>query len=214
MMTTGPSVPWRSSTEVVPSVWHLNFKSQYLLAATFVRFQEYYESPRFRGDVFSLEDFMDWYADTNGKFSYFEDWSGFNIPSYAFEPFKNGAFDPLSRKERSLLQFFDATPQPFYVIGSFGEGDARIIEHETAHGLFYTSPGYKKRVMGVLKTIDPAPIHKMLGDGLGYHPAVFDDETHAYLLDLPYLKKQSIDVEPLKGASARLKRLVKKFSKG
>ena len=71
-------------------IYHVSFPNQYLLAATFLRFQEHYESPKFRGRIFDWEEFMDWYAEQKGKFSYLQDWSGFNLPSPVFEPFRSG----------------------------------------------------------------------------------------------------------------------------
>ena len=82
------------------------FKTQYQLAATFMRFQEYYDSPQFKGKIFSVEEYMDWYANVNGKFSYFEDWPAFNIPSQTLKMFFAGWFNPLTNKEKKLLDVF------------------------------------------------------------------------------------------------------------
>src|SRR5262245_51147422 len=98
-------------------IFLVRFDAQYALASTFLRFQEHYESSRFRDRVFSLEEYMDWYAGRFGAFTYFEDWSGFNVPSSALEPFYQGRFDPLLRKERRLLALFARARRPFYVIG-------------------------------------------------------------------------------------------------
>lgn len=71
----------------------LVFENQKELASTFVRFQEHYESPEFAGKTFSLEEFKEWYIKNSekgretGEFTYYEDWSGFNIPSYVMRPF-------------------------------------------------------------------------------------------------------------------------------
>ena len=73
--------------EIAPGVFLLRYQSQYELATTFLRFQEHYESRRFRNRVFSLEDFMDWYASRFGGFTYYQDWAGFNLPSTAFTAF-------------------------------------------------------------------------------------------------------------------------------
>src|SRR5262245_26903475 len=90
--------------KVADAIYLLVFETQYELASTFLRFQEHYESPKFRKKIFSLEEFMDWYGQENkGKFSYFKDWAGFNIPSTEFEPFLEGKFDPLLEKEKRLM---------------------------------------------------------------------------------------------------------------
>ncbi len=38
-----------------PQIFLLSFPTQEYLAKTFLRFQEHYESPEFRGKIFSLE---------------------------------------------------------------------------------------------------------------------------------------------------------------
>ena len=50
------------SEELVKDVFHLAFPSRYLLTSTFLRFQEHYESPHFRGKIFTREEFEDWYC--------------------------------------------------------------------------------------------------------------------------------------------------------
>jgi len=170
--------------ELLPGIYHLNFPTQHLLTSTFLRFQEYYESPRFRGKVFTLEEFMDWYAQAQGKkgnFTYFTDWSGFNIPSKVFAPFRAGKFDPLTTKEAALVELFRGVPEPFYVIGTFGKnGDPATLHHEIAHGLYTTQPGYRARVDAILKTADLRPLFERLRK-MGYDDSVVPDEAQAYL---------------------------------
>jgi hypothetical protein len=97
-----------STHKIADGIYLLRFKTQYELTSTFLRVQEYYESPRFQGRIFTLEQFMDWYAAQYGSFSYFEDWSGFNVPSTAFQPFFDGKFDPLTHELAHALFFTDA----------------------------------------------------------------------------------------------------------
>ena len=54
-------------------IFHLKFNSQQELAETFLRFQEHYESPKYRGKVFTLGEFRKWYTDVHGSFSYYQD---------------------------------------------------------------------------------------------------------------------------------------------
>jgi hypothetical protein len=156
----------------------VRFDSQYALASTFLRFQEHYESSRFRGRVFSLEDYMDWYAERFGAFTYYEDWTGFNVPSTALAPFYSGRFDPLLRKERQLLRLFKNVRAPFYVIGLYKDDD---LTHEIAHGLFFMRPGYRREVRAALRAYDTSAISRRLAS-LGYHRRVLEDEVHAYVL--------------------------------
>src|SRR3989338_320286 len=113
--------------EIARGVLHVNFGTQRELASTFVRFQEFFESPHFRGRVFSMEEFVGWYVANSdngkatGRFTYFEEFLGFNVPSFALQPFLEGKFDPLSSPEQDLLGSISAKKgEPFYLIGTFG----------------------------------------------------------------------------------------------
>ena len=110
-------MPRMTTVTLARAIFLVRFRTQHELAATFLRFQEHYESRRFRGRVFTLEQFMDWYAATFGAFTYYQDWSGFNVPSIALAPFYAGRFDPLLEKERRFLAHFAGERAPFYVIG-------------------------------------------------------------------------------------------------
>jgi hypothetical protein len=167
-----------SCQQIADRIYVVRFATQYALAATFLRIQEHYESSRFRGRVFSLEDYMDWYAAQFGAFTYYEDWTGFNVPSTALDDFYSGRFDPLLRKERQLLRRFVNLRAPFYVIGLFDDSD---LTHELAHALFFLQPRYRRDVREALRQHDTAGISKRLA-ALGYHRRVLEDEVHAYVL--------------------------------
>jgi len=172
-ITTSPS-----RRQIADGIYVARFQSQYALASTFLRIQEHYESSRFRGRVFSLEDYMDWYAAEFGAFTYFEDWSGFNVPSTALEPFYEGRFDPLLRKEQQLLRLFGTVKRPFYVIGLHDEDD---LTHELAHAFFFMRPDYRREVRAAMRGYNTTAIARHLAS-LGYHRRVLEDEVHAYLI--------------------------------
>jgi hypothetical protein len=166
----------------------LIFDTKREVASTFVRFQEHYESPQFRGKVFSLEEFQKWYIPNSlngrktGKFTYHTDWTGFNVPSYILKPFYGGKFNPLSEQEKIFLELFREDSEPYYIIGTSRkikdfEG---IIKHEAAHGLFYTSPEYKAQVLQIMEKFDTEGIRKELIAKSGYHEDVLQDEVHAW----------------------------------
>lgn len=167
-----------TKTKIADGIFLVRFPTQYELAATFLRIQEHYESSRFRSRVFTLEEYMDWYASEFGAFTYFEDWSGFNVPSTAFEPFNEGQFDPLLYKETRFLRRFRNDRPPFYVIGIASDAD---LKHELAHALFFTRPDYKRAVLATLRDYDTSALKKELA-GMGYHKHVLTDEVHAYLV--------------------------------
>lgn len=162
-------------------IYHLSFKDRYTLAATFLRFQEHYESPRFHGKIFSWEEFMDWYAAKHGEFSYLADWSGFNIPHWVLEPFARGDFDPLTRKEIALLAAFERIPPPFYVIGTHGGKRSDALLHECVHGLFTVFPEYASAVRAGLRRLPVARLRRRIR-AMGYAAHVVEDEINAYVL--------------------------------
>ena len=207
--------------EIVKGIYHVNYPSLRTLASTFLRFQEHYESMEFRGKFFSFEEHREWYTANSpggkrtGRFTYYEDWEGFNIPSYAMRPFYEGRFDPLSRKEKTFLDAFeDKINTRFYVIGTYGDAGSDTLDHEIAHGLFYTNKRYRGKVMEVLDSL-PGNARKGMAKYLrssGYHEAVFNDEMHAYLLaNSGMLDKTNIGKRTLNRASAELQSIFRNY---
>lgn len=162
-------------------IYLLRFRTQYELAATFLRVQEHYESPRFHGRIFSLEQYMDWYAARHGNFTYFQDWSGFNVPSTALQPFYEGKFDPLSEKERQLLRLFKDLRERFYVIGVYDSGAKDSLTHELAHALFFVDDSYRKAVRAAMRGYNTATLGRQIAEA-GYARHVIPDEIHAYII--------------------------------
>ena len=173
---------------IIDRIHLLIFNTQKDITSTFLRFQEHYESPKFRGKIFSLEEFKRWYIKNSprgkekGEFTYYTDWSGFNIPSYVLRPFYEGRFDPLSEQERGLLELFKNEQEPYYLIGVHRatKNLNKILKHEIAHGLFYTDEKYRCEVLEVLKSFDVERIKEELRSTGGYHEQVLGDEVHAY----------------------------------
>jgi hypothetical protein len=196
-------------SEVAPNIFHLQFPTQHLLTATFLRFQEHYESPEYQGKVFTHKEFAAWYAKAfgkNGRFTYLDDWAGFNIPSRILTRFIAGDFNPLMRKERDFLALFAGRAQPFYIIGTYGEGegDAETIRHEIAHGLYSTRRDYRDKAVALLKTVKLKSVFDAL-EKLGYHRRSWLDEAHAYLGDdLADLRKEGVDTTPYEAVHAQL----------
>jgi hypothetical protein len=166
--------------KIKSGIYMVSADSHAELSATFVRFQEHYESPEFRGKIFSLDEYKTWYEDRYGGWTYEEDWSGFNFPGHILRPFRDGLFDPLTDGERELMALFDSLEGDFYVIGT---NDPAAVEHEICHGLYHTDPGYK-REMDILVSNLPADQKGRLERFLikaGYHEAVFVDEMQALI---------------------------------
>ncbi|MDR3583312.1 MAG: ABC transporter ATP-binding protein [Candidatus Pacebacteria bacterium] len=178
-------------TKLADKIHLLTFETQQDITSTFLRFQEHYESPNFRGKIFSLDEFKQWYIKTSpngiktGEFTYYSDWNGFNIPSYILKPFCDGRFNPLSEAEKNMLEIFKSETGVFYIIGIHKENKKidQLLTHETAHGLFYTNDNYRSEVKQILLKYDTTLIKYELRAKAGYHEEVLEDEVHAYSID-------------------------------
>lgn len=166
----------------------LKAEDQYELTATFQRMQEFYESPQFAGKVFDHEEYMDWYAQRYGNYTYHIDWNGFNVPGEVVIGFFQ-QFTSLNKKESAfedLLQPYISGDKPFYIIGTHGEETTArdVMRHELAHAFFYVDMEYQAAMDRYVNELLPedytAKVFKWLADR-GYHENVFVDECHAYL---------------------------------
>lgn len=193
---------------ILPHIYLLHFERQYDLAMHFLRFQEYYESPKFRHQFFTLLDYMEWYSHKHGKgaFTYPTDWTGFNVPSRCLLPFltaqrfapyeeqRNPAFPDFNRYDETMLQLIaeawdEEQGRPFYFIGIFGDkegtckdGSTGVIYHELAHAFYATRRNYKKAAKKLLAEMNPSTLaqcREVLSDK-GYRRSAIDDEIHAY----------------------------------
>jgi hypothetical protein len=173
-------------------IYLVHFKTQDDMASTFLRFQEHYESPKFMNKIFTLREFKQWYVtQKNGKFSYYKDWDGFNIPSRIFNLFRDGKFDPLSAKEKALLKLFEKETHDFYIVSVSGKAHHHVLKHEIAHGLFFTHPKYKKEVLSIMKKYNLHLVKKELLSMGGYNKKVLLDEIQAYSVSLyPEIKAE------------------------
>lgn len=208
--------------EILKNVFHVKFPNQQELASTFLRFAEYYQNPFFKGNIFTLDEFREWYIKNSvngrktGKFTYYSDWDGFSIPSSVLETFYKGKFNPLSDRERKLLEVFkDKRGSNFYVIGTFGNISQATKKHEIAHGLFNTNSEYKFGVLKIIREL-PSKDRKMLDRFLssyygGYHPDFWEEEGTCYLLDRRCLGRNGVSSIGLKIASDKIKKIFNKY---
>lgn len=176
-----------------PPIYLIESESRQVLAETFMRFQEHYESPVFGGKVFSAGEFADWYASEYGDFTYHKDWSGFNIPSKVLKPFIQGDFDPLTAREQKLVELARKVKGEFYIIGATREDEDLndTIKHEFVHGAFATNPEYRQDVIRCIKAHRPEVVRRVLA-GMGYGDNVLDDEINAYLLTEPETLEEDV----------------------
>ena len=167
-------------------------------AMLFCRYQEFYESPenKFRGKYFSWEEYMRHYKDFWKKdtFTYPIDWSGYNIPSTVLERGID-VFNKQTEYDKIMNDIFyycfndtmnrnDGTRKPFYLIGASSK-DSKTMDHEIAHGLYFTNKEYKKKMIILLGSI-PDKIRdkidkKLIKMGYVNDRKILDDEAQAFL---------------------------------
>jgi hypothetical protein len=175
------------------NLFQVDFDTQRELTRTMLRFQEFYESPKFRGRAFSLREFKEWYRKENGVFNYYSYWEGFNFPDYIVNDFRFGKFKYLTKREMDLLKILPIGFK-YYVIGTFNGGDNDVIEHELCHAEFYINSNYAKEVTDLILSYkkETLPLREFLSKE-GYHDGVHIDEINAYLvIDKEFLLEKGV----------------------
>jgi len=179
--------------EVYPKIFAVVIKDDKLRARVFMRYQEFYESDSdtFRGKGFKWTEFVNYYKNKTKKdiLSYHEDWSGYNIPCDSIESCI-AVIPDINFYDLIMFSIIDTIKSlvgndKFYLIGidqADGE-DKSLIEHELAHGLWFSSPKYKA---DQLINIDGLPEYiieplRQKISVMGYGSNVIDDEIQAYL---------------------------------
>jgi len=158
-------------------------ESQEELGNTFIRFQEYYESPNkdFKNKIFTVGQVRSWYSTKYGANTYHQDWTGFNFPSSVLVPFRQGLFDPLTTEENNLLDLLRYRYDNFYVIGAQNQS---VLRHELAHALYSYSIKYKISIDQLChkhkKELKKATEYIL---DKGYDKSVINDELQAYITD-------------------------------
>lgn len=182
-----------------PEIYLIESKSRQDLAQMFMRFQEYYESPEFKGKIFSVDEFVHWYTQKYKAFTYTRDWYGFNIPASVLEPFRNGQFDPLTSKETNLLKLCEKADANSYIIGVTPNAEyfKETVKHEFIHGAFHVNHFYRDEVKACLA--DNSIKEVSLGlKKMGYHKDVFADETNTYVLVEPETIQEFVSISNTK----------------
>ena len=178
--------------QVKPKIYAVIIEDRYDRAMTFLRVQEFYESPNpaFRGNKdFSFTEYMKWYSKEYGRgFTYGMDWSGFNVPlevAYNCYDTLNDRYTDFDDVMESIVhQLYELNGDDCdgYMIGA-GSTEGDTFQHEVCHGLYATNKQYKELVDEVTETIewqDYLEFEKNLLD-MGYTAAVIPDEIQAYL---------------------------------
>ncbi len=159
---------------------------------TFLRMTEYYESvnPVFQGNVFSMEEYVDWYVRVYSKskkpygaFTYASDWSAFNVPARAVRAVYE-QFAQHSNKETWLFTELAKdgafSQSDFYLIGNQRGLPKAYFEHEFRHALFAVNPEYRDDVSLIVSRYPLVELSKWIL--MNYAPSVLVDEIQAYAL--------------------------------
>lgn len=207
--------PWR--------LFHCQFETNHDLTMTFVRLQEFYESPnpKIRGKYFTFEEYVDWYARTQGEgnFTYLTDWTGFNVPGNVVQNFAIEIDDREDVRDRELRLFnalahagvdvWQEDVDPFYVIGTTLDCPLDTVDHEVRHAIYYLEEGYRREITQEIKRKKLAGLYKAL-DTLGYARKVHIDEAQAYILtglDEDTMK----ETQEIRDLRKKLKKIEKKY---
>ena len=213
--------------EVKPFIYCVLVDDDYDRAMLFCRYQEFYESPykKFRGKPFTWMEYMRHYKTSWKKrvFTYPEDWSGYNIPSKVMEKandvfYKDTEYDVVMNNIYHYCAIDsqnknNGTRHDWYLIGASSK-DLRTLDHEIAHGLYFTNKDYKKEVSKLINDIKPTHYEKLRNKlvKMGYvnDKKIIDDEIQAFMSTGLY---NGIDTKELKKYESKFKSNFKKFNK-
>lgn len=213
--------------EIKPYIYCVSVDDNYDRAMLFCRYQEFYESPykQFRGKYFTWMEYMKFYKNAWKKdiFTYPEDWSGYNIPSNVLEKahdkfYKETEYDNIMND----IYFYCAldaqnknngTRHDWYLIGASSK-DKGTMNHEIAHGLYYTNKEYKLRMMYQLslipkKTMDKID-KKLIKMGYVNDRKILDDEAQAFLSTGLY---NGLDIKEIEKYQKPFIKVFKEFNK-
>jgi hypothetical protein len=129
------------------------------------------------------DELVDWMTNSN--------WSDLILDYNKYDAIMEGVYNKCTKA--SYAKYGESS---FYLIGAM-EGNLDTINHEVAHGFFYTTPSYKKEMSVLVQKLNPT-FRKKLYESLakiGYTKEVFVDEAQAFLATgwrefFPKLKSQ------------------------
>lgn len=169
-------------------VYEIRFDDAHEMCMAFLRYQEFYESPRFVGCKFTIAQFMSWYVKSqskNGTFSYPQDWGGFNLPIDVIARVRALGIDDPNHYD-SLMHFIHDTIKAecddAYLIGLQKSGV--LDKHEMTHAMFAVDDNYRQEVLKVINDLARWRLIENLQAELmnnGYAEVTTRDEINAYI---------------------------------
>ena len=162
----------------IPQIIVANYKTQYDLTMSFVRIQEFYEGPKHKNKFFTLEEYMDYWAENfgHGVFDYTSKWGGFNFSGKVLQKFIKIYWRNMRAKESLLIDKItdlvlqtpetNKTLKNTYIIGMCKNNPKKIYKslnknfkltedneticHEIAHALYCLNTKYKNNINKML----------------------------------------------------------------
>lgn len=212
--------------EVAPKIYCAIIDDNYDRAMLFCRYQEYYESPykKFRGKYFSWMAYMRHYKNAWKKdvFTYPTDWTGYNIPSNILD----GGVDAFNKETEydeimNDIYFYcaidsqnknDGERCDWYLIGASSK-DLKTMNHEIAHGLYFTNREYRMRMLYLLSLIPKRTMDKidkkLIKMGYVNDRKILDDEAQAFLSTGLY---NGLDIKEIKKFEKNFIKVFKEFN--
>lgn len=164
------------------SVYELKFDDQCELCLTFLRYQEFYESPKFHNVKFTWAEFISWYCkeqNKSGVFSYMRDWGGFNLPvSIIKEVHDLGISDP-NNYDALMLELYSSMPHNAYLIGC--TSNCKIDVHEMTHAMYHIDRDYHVKCNDEIQKYENIDELKQPLLSSGYAEVTVIDEIQAYI---------------------------------
>jgi hypothetical protein len=214
--------------EIKPNIYCVLVDDNYDRAMLFCRYQEFYESPykKFRNKYFTWMEYMRFYKDVWKKktFTYPEDWSGYNIPSNILQiahhifcgetEYDNIMNDIYWYCVSDIQKKNEGKDVDWYLIGASSK-DLRTLDHEIAHGLYFTNRNYKKDTNKLIKEIKPTHYDKLKKKliKMGYvsDKKIINDEIQSFMSTGLY---NDLDIKELKKYESKFIKNFKKYNNG
>ena len=159
-------------------------------AMLFLRAQEYYENPKFKGNIFDIWDFIKHYSKEKDGFTYAKDWTGFNLPANkAIQLYSSLSIQSFTKYDtifNSIL--LNIRCKDAYIIG-VDKLKGEIFNHELAHALYYIDNDYKKEVDKLTYKLENYNGYKRMLIKMGYDSKFVDDEIQANMISGEFTDK-------------------------
>ena len=213
--------------QIKPRIFCALVDDNYDRTMLFCRYQEFYESPfaEIRGKEFSWEKFMSVYRKNTKEeiFTYPKDWAGFNIPSNIIQKgmsaFSYRTWGPYDEIMSNIWYHCENYPlrndkprTKWYLIGASSK-DLKTINHELAHGYYYTNNQYKKTVDNLVMSIPNKTrckiFKKLVEMGYTNDNKILMDETQAFLSTGVY---NQLDTKEIKKYESEFIKNFKKYN--